>query len=80
MDRDKRHDDAAIPGNLADWLSVDQMHALKNLENFGWRLKFVRRPAFQEMVVILYCADGNKFGVLEKDGKLNMNPDITIRD
>lgn len=80
MENDKRHNDDPIPKNLEDWLSQDQLDALKQISNFGWELKFVRRPAFQDPVAVIFCADGNKIGVLEKDGKINMNPDITIRD
>jgi hypothetical protein len=80
MDNDKRHGDDPIPENLEDWLSQDQLNALKQIRSFGWELKFVRRPVFQDPIVIIYCDDGNKIGVLGKDGKIDMNPDITIRD
>lgn len=80
MDQDKRHNSEPIPSNLEDWLTQDQVMALKQVENFGWSLKFVRRPAFQDPVVVLYSADGNKIGVMGKDGKIDMNPDIKVRD
>ena len=80
MENDKRRGAAPIPENLEDWLTRDQLDALKQIGNFGWQLKFVRRPAFQDPVVIIYCSDGNKIGLLENDGKIDMNPDIVIRD
>ena len=80
MDKEKRHNDVPIPENLEDWLTQDQLDALKQLENFGWKLKFIRRPAFQDPIVIIYSENGSKIGLLEKDGKIDMNPDITIRD
>ena len=80
MDNEKRHNDDPIPENLEDWLTQDQLDALKQIRNFGWELKFVRRPAFQDPVAIIFCDNGKKIGVLEKDGKIDMNPDITIRD
>jgi hypothetical protein len=79
MDNDKRTGQQAIPDNLEDWLSQDQLDALHQIRNFGWEIKFIRRPAFQDPIVVIYCSDSN-IGVLEKDGKINMNPDITIRD
>lgn len=80
MDKEKRHNDVPIPDNLEDWLTEDQLMALKHVESFGWELKFIRRPAFQDPIVVLFNSNGNKIGVLEKDGKIDMNPDIIIRD
>ncbi len=80
MENEKRHNDDPIPKNLEDWLSQDQLDALNQIRNFGWELKFIRRPVFQDPIVVVICSDGNKVGVLEKDGKINMNPGITIRD
>jgi len=80
MDREKRHNSEPIPSNLEDWLTEDQLMALKHVESFGWQLKFIRRPAFEDPIVVLFGADGNKIGVMGKDGKIDMNPDIKIRD
>lgn len=80
MENEKRHNDDPIPKNLGDWLSQDQLDALKQIENFGWQLKFIRKPAFQDPIVIIYCPDGNKIGLLERNGKIDMKPDIVLRD
>lgn len=80
MDNEKRHNSDPVPNNLEDWLSEDQLMALKHVESFGWQLKFIRRPAFQDPVVVLISADGDKIGVMGKDGKIDMNPDIKIRE
>ena len=80
MDNDKRTGQEAIPDNLDDWLTPDQTQMLHQIESFGWRLKFIRRPVFQDPIVILVSDDGKKIGVLEKDGRVNMDPNITIRD
>ena len=77
---EKRRDADPIPKNLEDWLSQDQLDAIKQLDNFGWQLKFIRRPAFQDPIVIVYSRDKDEFGVLEKDGKIDMDSGITIRD
>ena len=79
MDNEKRHDSDPIPKNLEDWLTQDQIMALKHVESFGWELKFVRRPAFQDPIVVLYSGNGDTIGVMGKDGKIDMNPDIKIR-
>ena len=80
VENDKRRGADPIPENLEDWLSQDQLDALKQLGNIGWQLQFVRRPAFQDPIVIIYCRDSNKFGILDKDGKIDTNPEISIRE
>jgi hypothetical protein len=80
VENEKRRDADPIPENLEDWLSQDQLDALKQLGNFGWQLKFIRRPVFQDPIVIVYSRDKDQFGILEKDGKIDMDSGITIRD
>ena len=80
MDNDKRTGQLAIPDNLEDWLSEEQMQMLHQIESFGWHIKFIRRPVFQDPIIVLVSDDGKKIGILEKDGRINMNPDITLRD
>ncbi len=80
MDNDKRTGQLAVPDNLEDWLTPEQMQMLHQIESFGWKIKFIRRPVFQDPIVVLVGDDEKKIGILEKDGKINMDPDITIRD
>jgi len=80
VENEKRRNAEPIPRNLEDWLSQDQLDALKQLGNFGWQLKFIRRPAFQDPIVIIYSRDRDQFGILEKDGKIDTDSGITIRD
>ena len=80
MDNDKRTGQLAVPDNLEDWLSEEQTQMLHQIESFGWHIKFIRRPVFQDPIVVLVSDDGKKIGILEKDGKINMDPDITLRD
>lgn len=79
MDREKRKGEKPIPENLNELLNPEQMSALRQIEGFGWQLKFVRRPLFQDPVPVVHSADGTKLGVLEEDGRLNMEPDIMVR-
>ena len=80
MENDKRTGQEAIPSNLEDWLNPDQMQMLHQIESFGWSLKFIRRPVFKDPIVVLISNDGKKIGILEKDGRINMEPDIVLRD
>lgn len=80
MENDKRDKEEAVPDNLGDYLNEAQLYELRRLENFGWSLKFVRRPLFQEVTPVVFSPDGSQFGVLENDGSVNMQPDIQLRD
>jgi len=35
---------------------------------------------FQEPVAVVFSAEGNKIGILEEDGRINMEPDIMVRE
>ena len=79
MDDEKRNREDPIPDNLEEILSEFQLMALHRIQGFGWDLRFVRRPAFQEPIPVVFSADGSKIGVLEEDGRINMDPDIKLR-
>ena len=79
MDKEKRKGEKPIPDNLNQMLNPIQMSALRQIEGFGWQLKFVRRPLFQEPVPVVYSADGKKIGILEDDGRLNMEVVVPVR-
>ena len=80
MDSDKRKGEKPVPDNAIEMLNQDQILALRRLEAFGWQLKFIRRPLFQEPVAVVIDADGRKIGILEEDGRINMEPDIAVRE
>ena len=69
----------AIPPNYRTMLNQDQKNALRNIENFGWQLAFVRRPSFETPVFVVSSPDHQRFAVLEGDGEVNMNPDLVLR-
>lgn len=79
MNYDKRKGEQPVPESLSDYLNESQMAALHTIENFGWKLMFVRRPVFQEPVIIVVNGDGSQIGVLEEDGRLNLEANIQIR-
>lgn len=80
MDAEKRDREAPVPDNLEDILSEFQLMALRRIKSFGWELLFVRRVPFHAAVPVIVNDDGNKVGVLEEDGRINMEPDIKIRE
>lgn len=79
MDKDKRRGEKPIPENLKDFLNEEQLAAVKKMEEFGWKLKFVRRPAFEKPMVVVTSGAGGKIGVLEEDGRVNMEADVKLR-
>ena len=79
MDYEKRKGERPVPESLQKYLNDAQMSELRTIENFGWKIKFVRRPLFQDPVVIVAHPDGSSICALEEDGTINHNPDIILR-
>jgi hypothetical protein len=78
-DKDKRKGEKPVPDNVEDLLNEDQMLTLRQIERFGWQLKFVRRPVFQQVIAVVVSSDGTQIGVLEDDGRLNLNHEVKLR-
>lgn len=76
---DNRRGDKPVPDNLKEVLNNLQLLALQKAEGFGWKLKFVRRPLFQEVVPVITDPSGNKIGILETNGEINLHPETKIR-
>jgi hypothetical protein len=77
---DKRHNPEKAPASvLKSGLNEDQRLTLAELERFGWELKFIRRPLFQDPVAVVFDSDRKNFAVLEPDGTLNEHPGFEIR-
>ena len=79
MTDDKRTGDSPIPEDIKEYLNEDQLDQLHTIEGFGWHLKYVRRPVFQEPVIVVTSQDGQSIGILEEDGRLNLEPNIKTR-
>jgi hypothetical protein len=79
MGSEKRKGDKPIPDRLEEVLNEMQILSLHRMENFGWQLRFVRRPLFQESIPVIFSGEGERYGILEAGGRINMEPDITIR-
>lgn len=76
---EKRSGLAPVPRNLGEILNENQMTSLRQIENFGWQLHFVRRPLFQEPVVVIVSAEGDRFGTLETDGRIEIKTRFDLR-
>ena len=80
MKNERRTGEKPIPEKLESTLNDAQLIALPALEKFGWELRFVRRPLFQDPVPVVCNAEGTMVGVLEEDGRLNLQLAVQIRD
>ncbi len=80
MIQEKRVGVEAVPTNLSELLTDMQRISLRRIENFGWQIKFIRRPRFQPPVVVVENTTGMNIGVLEEDGEVNLRPAIVLRD
>ena len=68
------------PGRMLErQLNEEQLLTLRELERFGWELKFMRRRPFEAPIPVVFDGDRKKFGILEPDGTLNENPNFEIR-
>jgi len=79
MENEKRGRIQAVPDQLDQVLNEMQLLGLRQMENFGWHLLFVRRPLFQEPVAVLSNAQGSKMCLLEQEGQIAMDPSIPLR-
>jgi hypothetical protein len=57
-----------IPDDFFGLITNEQRIALNQKQQFGWFVKFVRRPLFQPIEVVLSNPDGSEFLMLENDG------------
>jgi hypothetical protein len=83
MERDmgieRRQEGNQFPEDFDDILNEEQLFMLNKMEGFGWELAFIRRPLFQEIITVLSHPDHGTYGILESDGRLNMQPAMSFR-
>ena len=79
MYQEKRTGQRPIPENIKELMNDIQMRTLRQLEGFGWRLGFIRRPLFQQPMPVVFDTSQRRFGVIEEDGQLNFLASVTLR-
>ena len=79
MDQEKRRGDSPLPDNLEQVLNEAQRQALPGVRLAGWKLCFLRRPMFQEPVLVLHHPLENHTAILDTDGKIRRRPDLRMR-
>jgi len=69
----------AVPPNLSSYLSKEQVATIKKMENFGWKLQFVRRSTPGNVVALMRSPTGENTAVVEVDGDLNVDHHVYLR-
>ena len=77
---DRRKPDHPDAVALRAGLTPAQVSAITTLEQFGWTLRFVRRPLFRDPVPVLFDKTGSRWLVVDGDGGLDENPGFELRD
>jgi hypothetical protein len=80
MAKEQRIGVTPVPENLEETLNEAQIFTLRRMENYGWELKFIRRPLFQDVIPVLYHNGSYEIGVLDEDGTLNIQRDLNLRE
>jgi len=78
-DRERRQPCPRPNAVLRAQLNEDQLMTLRELERFGWELRFVRRPPFQDLVPVVVDGDRRSYSILKADGAIEDNPAIKLR-
>ncbi len=79
-DRERRKTEHELISALKRDLTEEQRDTLSQLERFGWTLKFVRHPPFQEPVAVIMNPDTHRFAVIEANGTLDEKSTLLFRD
>jgi hypothetical protein len=76
---ERRGGQVAIPDDIKSRLNEFQHQTLARLEGFGWSVAFVRRPLFQDQVIVLFDPAGRQHAILNDDGTIDKTTDVQIR-
>jgi hypothetical protein len=77
--QERRKNSTPASRALEKELSFDQVVTLRELERFGWELKFVRRPAFAPPIPVVFDPDRKHYAVIKQDGTLDEAESLNIR-
>lgn len=75
---ERRRDSACSPLQLRAQLNEPQRRMLRELECFGWELRFVRRPPFVQPIPVIFAGD-DAYITLRFDGSLDEQSTFDIR-
>jgi hypothetical protein len=64
---------------LGTGLTAEQAATLQTMEQFHWRLQFIRRPLFKAPIPVLMARGDTRLVVIEEDGSIKENPELLLR-
>jgi hypothetical protein len=79
MTRDRRKNTQPTQDDAGKILNSKQLAALVKCQYFGWKLKFIRSPLFQDPIPVLYNARIDQIGILDPDGYINIDVKLEVR-
>lgn len=79
MNKEKRAGTPPVPDNFQQLLNRWQQLTLQKIEGFGWKIKFIRRPLFQDTTIVVTNPTGDRIGILETDGEVTIHPVTDFR-
>jgi hypothetical protein len=79
MNNDRRQNGKPLMYGVEKLLNRDQLSALLQNQQSGWRLWFIRRPLFPDRVPVLYNVTQNQVGILETDGRISTDVTVKVR-
>ncbi len=77
---ERRTGQRPVPDNATELLNDHQLLSLQQIECFGWKIHCMRRVPGQEPVVVIASAEGNRFATLERDGRIDVNSHLELRE
>lgn len=77
---ERRNFEKPRSSSLRSRLNEDQKLELATLERFGWELKFIRQPPFQQPIPVMYDPETRKYAILKEDGSLDEKLPFKVRD
>ena len=77
--QENRGTQSAVPENPAKYMTRHQLSRIVKMEEFGWKLSFIRRANPAEALVVMCLPRSGQTAVIEKDGAINMAHGVAIR-
>jgi CheY-like chemotaxis protein len=68
-----------VPDNLERYLNKEQRATISMMQNFGWKLLFVRRSTLHKIIAMMESPTAEHTACIEQDGELNTHHNVFIR-
>jgi len=79
LEQERRTGQSPIPADITRFMNTSQTLSLHQLESFGWHIKFVRHPLFQQPEIFIADSNNEVVGMLLEDGTVSNDDMPTLR-